>query len=393
MPRKTPINSAAFSIHNLVQLIKGGADYFDRLETLIDGAHHWLHLQTYIFDADETGSKVAAALVRAAQRKVAVYLLVDGYASGSLPEHFIKSLKDAGVHFAFFNPVFRSGPFYLGRRLHHKVAVADGAVCMVAGLNISNRYNDIGAIKAWLDWAFYAEGEVARQLHMVCASLWNRSPKREICILTVKNLTPLPPEICNIRIRRNDWLYRKTEITRSFRDLFRHSQKQVTVMTGYFWPPQRLLLQMDKAAKRGVKIKLILTSRADVPLSKYTERYLYGRLLRNNIEIYEYQKNILHGKIAVRDDAWITGGSYNMNNISAFASVELNLEVNNAETAREVNNQLQMIIDNDCLKINKEEYYAGNNTLRRFFYFLSYKATHIIFFLFTFYFRQKKWNE
>ncbi len=164
-------------------------------------------------------------------------------------------------------------------------------------------------------------------------------------------------------------------------------------MTGYFWPPQRLLLQMDKAAKRGVKIKLILTARADVPLSKYTERYLYGRLLRNNIEIYEYQNNILHGKIAVRDDAWITGGSYNLNNISAFASVELNLEVNNAAAATEVNNQLQKIIDNDCLKINKEEYYAGNHILKRFFYFLAYKATHIIFFLFTFYFRQKKWNE
>ncbi len=382
-----------FSIHNRVELIKGGAGYFDRLEAMIDSAQHTLHLHTYIFDEDETGRKVAAALVRAVQRKVAVYLLVDGYASGSLSESFTNSLIKAGIHFAFFNRVFKSGHFYLGRRLHHKVVVADGTVCMVAGLNISNRYNDMGTVRAWLDWAFYAEGEVARQMHAVCARVWNRSPRRENCVITLKRTIPLLNDSCAIRIRRNDWLYKKTEITRCFRDLFRQSEKYVTVMTGYFWPPQRLLQQMDKASKRGVTIKLILTARADVPLSKYTERYLYGRLLRNNIEIYEYQDNILHGKIAVRDDAWITGGSYNMNNISAFASVELNLEVNNADLAITVNDQLQSIINNSCRRVVKEEYYATNNILKRFFYFLSYKMTHIIFFLFTFYFRQRNWNE
>ena len=147
---------------------------------------------------------------------------------------------------------------------------------------------------------------------------------------------------------------------------------------------------MAAATRRGVKIQLILTAKADVPFAKYSERYLYNWLFRNNIEVYEYGKNILHGKIAERDNEWITAGSYNVNNISAFASVELNLDVMNTAIATEMNDKLQSIIKNDCKLITQNEFAATNNLLKRFYYYLSYRLIHIMFYLFTFYFTQKR---
>ena len=389
MSRGKSLNT--YTTHNKVKIIRGGADYFKCIEDIADNARYSLHLQTYIFDDDETGNRVADALIRAAKRKVHVYMLLDGYASQHLSHAFISRLKAAGIHFSFFQPLLKSRYFYFGRRLHHKIVVADSHVCMVAGINISNRYNDIGNTKAWLDWAVYGEGEVAVQLNDVCVKVWNRSALRKKCKATANPFkNELPAEECLVRIRRNDWVYKKTEISKTYREIFTSAHAHVTFMTSYFWPPQKLLKRMAAASRRGVKIRLILTAKADVPFSKYTERYLYQWLFRNKIEVYEYEKNVLHGKIAVCDNEWITAGSYNVNNISAFASVELNLDVKNTSVAKLVNEDFNDIITNDCKQITEADFIATNNYLKRFFYYLSYRFTHFLFFMFTFYFIQRR---
>lgn len=279
----------------------------------------------------------------------------------------------------------------MGRRLHHKVVVADAFYSMVAGINISNRYNDIGSATAWLDWAAYAEGDVAKQLNDVCVRTWNGSVFRKRCRATANPAHELlQTDNCLVQVRINDWVYKKTQITKSYRELFRTAKREVTLMTSYFWPPHKLLMQMARASSRGVKIKLILTARADVPFAKYAERYLYKWLFRHKIEVYEYQDNILHGKVAVFDNELITAGSYNVNNISAFASVELNLNINDAGIAREVNDKFQSIMDNNCIHIDTASFWTSNSLLKKFQFYCSYRIIHLIFYLFTFYFIQRR---
>jgi cardiolipin synthase len=162
--------NVSYFLFNRVRLIRGGADYFNLLEELINRATHSVYLQTYIYEADDTGLRMGRALARAASRGVYVHLLVDGYASQNLPKSFIKDLTGKGVNFRFFEPLFKSRYFYFGRRLHHKVLVVDGRWGVVGGLNISNRYNDTVENKGWLDWAIQLEGEAATALYNICAS-------------------------------------------------------------------------------------------------------------------------------------------------------------------------------------------------------------------------------
>lgn len=378
----------AYTPHNRVQVVRGGKAYFDQIEKIASSAKYTLHLQTYIYDEDETGNVVAEALLAAAARGVHVYMMVDGYASQGLSVTFVKKLQNGGVNFRFFKPLWRSRYYYLGRRMHHKIIVADATVAMVGGLNISNRYNDMPDTAAWLDWAVVAEGPVANGVNKVCEQMWNRAVFRQDCVSYAGEVKKTN---CNslVRWRRNDWVYKKTDITRSYMELFAQAQHSVTVMTSYFWPPQRLLRTMEAAAKRGVTIKVILTGEADVPLVKYAERYLYNRLYRSNIGIYEYIPNVLHGKMGVCDSEWMTLGSYNLNNISAFASIELNMDVKDPEIATEVMSAVNDIITNDCRQVTKENYDAPLNLYKKLLYYLSYRTIHTLFFLFTFYFTQQ----
>lgn len=388
MAIKRKKKTGAYTTLNTVKIIRGGADYFRCIDEIAARATYSLHLQTYIFDENETGNRVADALMAAAKRGVLVYVLLDGYASQNLSGEFIKRLIDSGVHFRFFEPMLRSRYFYFGRRLHHKIIVADARECMVSGANISDRYNDMPDAPAWLDWALHAEGDVAKEADKICVRMWNRSVFQKKCAATKNPAFKPPPHQCRVWVTRNDWVYKKTEITASYHELLREAKSEITIMTGYFCPPMTLLRRMEVAARGGVKIRLVLTANADVPFAKYMERYLYARLFRSDIEVYEYSKNILHGKLAIRDKEWVTVGSYNLNNLSAYASVEMNFDVQDNAIATQLHTIVQDIIDNDCEQITKANFDVYRNPVKKFFYFLSYFSVYTVFKLATFYFSQ-----
>lgn len=385
-------NSNYYTIRNKVKLIRGGHEYFTLLIELINSATHSIHLQTYIYDDDETGSMIGDAMINAAKRKVQVYFIADGYASGGISRSFISKLQNAGIHFKYFEPLFKSQHFYFGRRLHHKVVVVDGKHALVGGINITDRYNDMPGTPAWLDFALYVQGEAAVQLFQICTDMWK--PTNSQIIQMPKDiedfLNSIPEkEYCSVRVRRNDWVKNKIEIWRSYLELFNHANKSIVIMCSYFLPGWELLKRLSRAAKRGVQIKIVLTGPTDVRIAKYAERYLYYRMLKNNIEIFEYQPNVLHAKLAVTDGHWVTIGSYNINNISAHAGIEINLDVRNKLFAQKVQKQIEEIIEHDCIHITKENYNAANNFLKRLWQKISYYFIKVALDLFTFYFKRE----
>jgi len=391
--KKTPKLLKGYTHHNKVRLVHGGKDYFDTIVQLIDGAEKTIHLQTYIYDGDETGRTVSDALLRAASRKVEIYVLLDGYASQSLSKEIIAGWKAAGIHFRWFWPLLKAKKFYLGRRLHHKVIVVDAARGMAGGVNISDRYNDIGGVKAWLDRALLVEGQAALKLHIVCRDMWTKAywkaggaKKDEFTWVPAF----VPEAECLVRVRRNDWVQGKNEISRSYVEMFRQAKSHIIVLSAYFLPGAVGRKQIMLAARRGVSIRVIVGAVSDVPISRLAEQYMYRWLFRNKIRVFEYQDTVLHGKMATYDGVWVTDGSYNVNQISAYASVELNMDVRNDAFAACVEKELEQLIRDHCKEIIPEEYFQRTGLLRQFLQWCSYEIVRILFFLFTFYWRQEK---
>lgn len=377
-----------------LRLVRGGREYFDTLISLINKAKESIHLQTYILDDDETGLSVIDSLSNAVSRGVSVYLLADGYASQRISRHVQQQIITAGIHFRYFEPLFRSRSFYFGRRMHQKIFVADARWALVGGINIANKYNDFAGKPAWLDYALYAEGEIAIKLCVQCWKSWNGFPLKmgKTPCENTRNESEVSTQ-CMVRMRRNDWIRRKNEISSTYIQLLREAESEVIIACSYFLPGRIIRRLLVNASRRGVQIKVITAGISDVRIAKDAERWLYDWLLRNNIKLFEYQPTVLHAKIAVCDQRWMTIGSYNVNNISAYASIELNVDVKDPVFVKQVADELTQIIKNDCKLITPEQHLRSRNALVEFKRWLAYHFIKMVFYLFTFYFKQEKYKR
>jgi cardiolipin synthase A/B len=392
MFRRKANNRGNYTQHNRVRLVKGGHEYFSLLLKLIADAKYCIDLQYYIYLEDETGILVTEALKKAAARGVIVYLHIDAYASKRFSKDFLAGLKEAGVHFKRFEPLLKSRRFYFGRRLHHKVFVADGLYSLVGGINISDHYNDLPGKPAWLDMAIYCEGEASMMLHRICRTMWGKKILRDNIPEDNKEkfYATIPKgEQRMVAVSRNDWVKKKSEVWRNYAYMFNHAEKEIWIMCSYFLPGWAFRRQLSRAVKRGVKVKVILAGTSDIMVAKHAERFLYDWMLRRNIGIYEYQRTVLHAKVAAYDNEWATVGSFNVNNISTYASLELNVDIKHPEFVNDLKNTISEIIENDSEHITAENYKRSTNIFRKLWQRLCYGFINITLRVFTFYFKQE----
>ena len=244
-----------------------------------------------------------------------------------------------------------------------------------------------------MDAALYVEGEAAIELFRICSTFWGDSPLDRLSPPRDLNdfLESLSKaEYCSVRILRNDWLKRKTDIWKTYFQLFNCASESITIMCSYFLPGRRLRKALVNATARGVKVKVILAGMSDIILAKWAERYLYEWMFKTGIEVYEYQPTVLHAKVAVVDNHWVTIGSFNVNNISTYASIELNAQVRNKAFAKKVAQQLETIISNDCVRVTAEKFKLNLSFLKRLVQKFSYRLIDFVLGLFTFYFKQEE---
>ena len=159
---------------NRLTLLESGREYFPALEAACDAAVREIHVETYIYEDDEAGQRIAAALMRAARRGVSTHLLVDGYGSKKLPAALIAKLRDAGVKFLFYRPDIAGwrAPRQRLRRMHRKLAVIDARVAFVGGINIIDDMHTPGHTPPRFDYAVKIEGPLLEVMHPVVKRLW-----------------------------------------------------------------------------------------------------------------------------------------------------------------------------------------------------------------------------
>lgn len=364
-----------------VELVHSGTDYFSRLEQLINDSKKEIHFQTYIFDTDSTGLRIVEALKRAANRGVKIYLLLDGFGSNSFSSSIIKELRYYDVNIRFFSPLLSLNSFYIGRRLHQKVVVSDGKKILIGGINIADKYHGTSFETPWLDYAIEIESNIAKHVQQICGNFYfkKRKVRKSKIETTIFDIEPI-----TIRILQNDWLNRKNEVQKEYVKAIRNAQKEIVIVGSYFFPGRKIALALKKAAKRKVPIKLIVSGISDVPVLRNASLYLYSILLKYNIEIYEWNKSVLHGKAAVIDGKWTTVGSFNINNLSSFGSIEMNVEINSTSFSEMYLLHLNKII-NQCSKLTIETLKKRDGLYTRYSNILSYLFIRFVVIIMTYF--------
>lgn len=369
-------------------LLQNGTAFFPQLCADIDAARHSIYLETYIFAADEIGRMVADALQRAAARGVIVRVLLDGFGSAELPQHWVDELRAAGVEVQWFRREISPFTFSRSRkrrllRLHRKLAVMDGEVAFVTGINIIDdipEYRDFSVSR--LDYAVRMQGTGAGEIHASMRHLWGmvswasfRRRGKEIRQFVLDRAERVgAPEIVFL-VRDN--LRHRRDIERAYLEAIDGAQREIIIANAYFLPGRTFRHALIQAAQRGIRVVLLLQGKVEYRLQHYATHALYDRLLAAGIEIHEYQASYLHAKVAVVDGQWATVGSSNIDPYSLLLAREANLAVQDAGFAGELRASLLAALANDAVRIG-EEYGGARNFLGRLIARLSYGIVRLL---------------
>lgn len=351
----------AFLEGNSLQLLHSGGEYFPALIAAIDAAAHEVHLETYIFSDDRTGRLVVAALAAAARRGVAVRVLVDGFGARDFAAGLGVSLAAAGVEVMTYRP--EAGQTRIRRhrlrRLHRKLAVVDGRIAFAGGINVIDDFDDGKSPAPRFDYAVRIEGPLAERVHAAVRHVWRlvrwaslgRRPPPPAAL-------PAVTAVCGtiraaLLIRDN--LRHRHDIEHAYLQAIHAARSEILISNAYFLPGRRFRKVLLAAAKRGVRVRLLLQGRSDHVLLHHATLSLYDRMLSAGIRVFEYQPAELHAKVAVIDDDWATVGSSNIDPFSLLLSREANVVVRDTAFADELRNSLVAAIDNSMREIRVED--------------------------------------
>jgi cardiolipin synthase len=337
---------------NRVTLLDSGTEYFPAIEAAIDAARRDVAVETYIYVADAVGERIAAALERAAARGVAVRVLLDAFGSRELPRDFLPALEAAGVRVQLFRPArsWISLERSRLRRLHRKIVVVDGRIAFVGGLNIIDDRTGNPTTGGRLDYAVRVEGPLVARIHAAVHRLWwlvatlaarRRQPGFR---LLAGDAAPAGETVAAFVHRDN--LRHRHDIEAMYLRGIRGARREVVIACAYFLPGWRVRRALMAAARRGVRVVLLLQGSTDHRVLQQASRVLYEALLERGIEIFEYRGGELHAKVGVVDERWATVGSSNLDPFSLVLAREANVVVFDEAFARELRASLEQELRN-----------------------------------------------
>lgn len=366
-----------------LQLLEGGIEYFAALIEDIDRAVSEVRLETYIFYFEGAGLRVAQALERAAQRGLNVFLVMDGIGTPSVSGEWAQRFNRAGVQWHQFLPLGRLGLLLPGRwrRMHRKLCVVDCRVAYCGGINILDDFLDpnYGALDSpRMDYAVRVTGPLVADVHAAVAQFWSRleitrklekfsiegvrealeSAKSLAKADATRKTDSRRPAISNATaaLLLRDNLRNRTRIEQAYRKAIAHARHEVLIANAYFVPGVRLRRALIDAARRGVRVRLLLQGRYEYFMQFHTARQVYGVLMEAGVEIHEYQAGFLHAKVAVVDGRWATVGSSNLDPLSLQLAREANVVVDNRPFAKALHARLTQVMERSGKQVDPARY-------------------------------------
>ncbi len=349
-----------------VQLLQGAQELFPALIAAMDGALSDIQFETYIFDFTGTATEVAQALMRAARRGVRTHLVVDGVGTGRLPQDWADRLRAAGVHCRVYSPL---GPLGLllprrWRRLHRKLCVVDGRVLFCGGINVLDDFHDPNhgrLVAPRFDFAVQATGALVGVASDAMEQLWwrmqavrdasqRRLPEALQALRAASAAHHAAPDAdtspgMRAALLLRDNVRHRSRIEKAYRRAIAAAREEIIIANAYFVPGRKLRVALQMAARRGVRVRLLLQGRYEYFMQYHAARPVYGALLKAGVEIHEYAPSFLHAKVAVIDAhgarPWATVGSSNLDPLSLLLAREANVVVEDAAFAQDLRARLE----------------------------------------------------
>ena len=319
-----------------VQVFFNGKDKYDALAASLSQAKHHIHIEYYIWEPDETGTRLRDVLAERAKAGVEVRVLVDGFGSSKAHDRFWSPLTDAGGRVVRFNELTltRFRPSMTNFRTHRKIAVIDGRVAFTGGMNITDVHTSaVSGTGAWRDTHMRVEGDAALGLQLVFFEDWyyatDQVPEGEAYLARAERAAEENASAGGegrdepVQIIASGPDENLDAIHKVYFSSIAAADRQVLLTTPYFVPDEALVTALTSAALRGADVRILVPATGDVPLVSWASRSYYLELLEVGVRIFEYGPPELHAKTLAVDDTLAIIGTANADN----RSFRLNFEV------------------------------------------------------------------
>ncbi|WP_120501840.1 cardiolipin synthase [Roseovarius sp. EL26] len=325
---------------NQAELMANGGETRQRLVADIDAATDHVHVLYYIWLEDKTGTDLAQALIRAAQRGVTCRAMADGLGSRALVKSGLwDQMQQAGVHLAVAlpldNPIRTVLTSRLDLRNHRKITVIDGCITYCGSRNSADPEFLVKAKYApWIDIMLRFEGPVVAQNQLLFASDWMQATGEGL------EQFPLIAEPIEggfpAQVMGDGPTERRSATPQMFANIIASAQHELTLSTPYFVPDATVFEALCAAGYRGVKVTLIFPQNNDSWIVSAASRSYYRKLLEAGCEIHEFKDGLLHAKTLTIDGKISLIGSSNLDLRSFDLNYENNIILQDSKTTQAI---------------------------------------------------------
>ena len=309
---------------NDVQVFTDGYSMYQELFRRIAKAKHHIHLEFYIFENDAVGRLLRDLLIDKAREGVSVRLLYDDVGCWDVNPMFYDEMLCEGIEVRSFLKVrFPQFTSKVNYRNHRKLAIIDGKVGFIGGMNIALRYLKGVPWGVWRDTHICLKGKAVYGIQTAFLTDWFAVDRT---LLTSAQYFPKMNSVGTsvAQIVTSDPVGEWHDIMLGLVKAISCAQRYIYVETPYFLPTEQVMAAFQTAALSGVDVRLMIPKKADAfIIHKGTMSYL-DELMKSGVKVYFYRAGFLHSKLWVADDEWASVGSTNLD----FRSFEHNFEAN-----------------------------------------------------------------
>ncbi|MFT0533067.1 phospholipase D-like domain-containing protein [Castellaniella hirudinis] len=340
-----------FPLHdgNHITLLDSGDEAYPAMLQAIDGAQHCIALQSYIFDHDRIGLQFAAALRRAHERGVTIRVLIDAVGAKYSHPPIVGLLRRDGIRTALFmSHVLGLRMPYANLRSHRKILFIDGHLGFMGGMNIRESFlASLMGSHAAHDTHFRIEGPVAAQLFAVFANDWEFTTRERLriedwCHQAPDAPHPQVPARC-IRSSPDRFIAATHNVLLGALAVAQH---HVRIQSPYFLPDQTLMGALNTAARRGVRVDIVIPGSNNLRLVSYAMDAQLAQVISGGCRVWASRGNFDHSKLLTIDDGWSYVGSSNLDPRSLRLNFELDLEIYDPALARQIAGRIDREIAN-----------------------------------------------
>ncbi|HKP11161.1 MAG TPA: phospholipase D-like domain-containing protein, partial [Blastocatellia bacterium] len=308
-----------FLAGNSLEVYNNGDEFYPAMLEAVESASVSITIEAYIYWAGDIGSRFAKALASKARAGLPVKILLDAVGSSTIGDNILKLLEESGCQVEWYRPLRWYSLNRFNNRTHRKSLVVDGKVGFTGGAGIADHWLGNAEDKDhWRDIQVRMEGPAAMTLQTGFARNWLETTGE---LVSGPDYFPPPERAGDMAIQ--SILSSPETGTSTVRVMYYLSivcaRKSILIANPYFVPDRAALDILIDARRRGVAVKIMVAGvHNDSRLARFNSTRLYGPLLKHGVEIYEYNRTMLHHKYMVCDGVWSTVGTTNFDN-RAFA--------------------------------------------------------------------------